>query len=46
MNRRDPIKNEKRVVTSVNPQGYSEDKANQAPKTKLEERSKKSNTKM
>lgn len=46
MDRRDPIKNEKRVVTSVNPQGYSEDKANQAPKTKLEERGKKSNTKM
>jgi small acid-soluble spore protein L (minor) len=46
MDRRDPAKNEKRVVTSVNPQGYSEDKANQAPKTELEERSKKSNTKI
>ncbi|MFS0645264.1 small, acid-soluble spore protein L [Siminovitchia sp. 179-K 8D1 HS] len=46
MDRRDPIKNERRAITSVNPQGYSEDKANQAPKTQLEERSKKSNTKI
>lgn len=39
-------KNRGQVITSINPQGYTEDKANQAPKTELEERSKKSNTKI
>ncbi|WP_245975370.1 small, acid-soluble spore protein L [Oceanobacillus chungangensis] len=36
----------KRVNTSVNPQGLSEDVVNQAPKSQLEQRSKKKNTKI
>lgn len=46
MRRDDNIRSKKRVVTSVNPQGLTEDAANQAPKTKLEERAKKMNTKI
>ncbi len=46
MKRNDNVQSKKRVVTSVNPQGMTEDIANQEPKTKLEERAKKSNTKI
>ncbi|MBD8005354.1 small, acid-soluble spore protein L [Bacillus norwichensis] len=46
MKRNDNVQSNKRVVTSVNPQGMTEDIANQEPKTKLEERAKKSNTKI
>lgn len=35
----------KKVKSSVNPQGYSEDEANQRPKSQLEQRAKK-NTKI
>jgi len=37
---------EKRVQTSVNPQGKSEDEANQSPTSQLEQRAKKKNTKI
>ncbi|GIN98730.1 hypothetical protein J6TS1_46000 [Siminovitchia terrae] len=46
MKRDDNVRSKKRVVTSVNPQGLTEDVANQEPKTKLEDRAKKSNTKI
>ncbi|RST58181.1 small, acid-soluble spore protein L [Siminovitchia terrae] len=46
MKRDDSVRSKKRVVTSVNPQGLTEDVANQEPKTKLEDRAKKSNTKI
>ncbi|RST74097.1 small, acid-soluble spore protein L [Siminovitchia acidinfaciens] len=46
MKRDDNVRSNKRVVSSVNPQGLTEDVANQAPKTQLEERAKKSNTKI
>ncbi|WP_339228933.1 small, acid-soluble spore protein L [Oceanobacillus sp. FSL K6-2867] len=36
----------KRVNSSVNPQGYSEDAAEQEPKSQLEQRAKKKNTKI
>ena len=36
----------KRVQSSVNPQGLSEDEANQEPKSQLEQRAKKKNTKI
>ena len=36
----------KRVNSSVNPQGLSEDVADQQPKSQLEQRSKKNNTKI
>ncbi|MHA6252455.1 small, acid-soluble spore protein L [Oceanobacillus sp. CAU 1775] len=36
----------KRVKSSVNPQGYSEDVADQEPKSQLEQRAKKKNTKI
>lgn len=36
----------KRVNTSVTPQGYSEDEADQQPKSQLEQRAKKKNTKI
>lgn len=36
----------KRVNSSVNPQGYTEDEANQRPKSQLEQRAKKKNTKI
>ena len=36
----------KRVRTSVNPQGFSEDVADQEPKSQLEQRAKKKNTKI
>jgi small acid-soluble spore protein L (minor) len=37
--------NEKRINTSVNPQGLSEDQADQEPKSQLEQRAKKKQTK-
>lgn len=37
---------EKRVQTSVNPQGKPEDEANQSPTSQLEQRAKKKNTKI
>ncbi|MBM7600281.1 small acid-soluble spore protein L (minor) [Virgibacillus halotolerans] len=37
--------NETRVRTSVNPQGYAEDEADQEPKSQLEQRAKKKQTK-
>jgi len=36
----------KKVNSSVNPQGYSEDEVNQSPTSQLEQRSKKKNTKI
>lgn len=36
----------KRVQSSVNPQGLSEDKKDHRPKTQLEDRAKKKNTKI
>lgn len=36
----------KRVNTSVNPQGLTEDVADQQPKSQLEQRAKKKNTKI
>lgn len=36
----------KRVTTSVNPQGLTEDEANQSPKSQLEQQAKKKNTKI
>ena len=36
----------KRVNSSVNPQGLSEDEAEQRPKSQLEQRAKKKNTKI
>ncbi|AXI08628.1 small, acid-soluble spore protein L [Oceanobacillus zhaokaii] len=36
----------KRLNTSVNPQGLSEDEVDQAPKSQLEQRAKKKNTKI
>lgn len=36
----------KRVNTSVNPQGYSENEADQQPKSQLEQRAKKKNSKI
>lgn len=36
----------KRARSSVNPQGYSEDVADQEPKSQLEQRAKKKNTKI
>lgn len=38
--------NKKRPRTSVNPQGLSEDVADQEPKSQLEQRAKKKNTKI
>lgn len=35
-----------KVKSSVNKQGYTEDKANQEPKSQLEQRAKKKNTKI
>ncbi|GFZ82719.1 hypothetical protein GCM10010978_24250 [Compostibacillus humi] len=36
----------KRVNSSVNPQGLTEDEADQQPKSQLEQRAKKKNTKL
>lgn len=36
----------KRVHTSVNPQGYTEDETEQSPASQLEQRAKKKNTKI
>lgn len=36
----------KKINTSVNPQGKSEDESNDKPKTQLEDRAKKKNTKI
>lgn len=36
----------KKVNSSVNPQGYTEDDRNQQPKSQLEQRAKKKNTKI
>lgn len=36
----------KRVRSSVNPQGLTEDEANQSPASQLEQRAKKKNTKI
>lgn len=38
--------NKKRARTSVNPQGLTEDTADQQPKSQLEQRAKKKNTKI
>ncbi|MYL32265.1 small, acid-soluble spore protein L [Pontibacillus yanchengensis] len=38
--------NKGKMSSNVNPQGFTEDKADQQPKSKLEERAKKSNTKL
>ncbi|GGB46743.1 small, acid-soluble spore protein L [Virgibacillus dakarensis] len=38
--------NKKRVRSSVNPQGLTEDMEEQRPKSQLEQRAKKSNTKL
>lgn len=38
--------NKKKAKSSVNKQGYSEDKADQRPKSQLEQRAKKKNTKI
>ena len=35
-----------RVNNSVNPQGFSEDEANRSPRSQLEQRAKKKNTKI
>jgi len=37
---------ERQAVSSTNPQGLTEDEANQRPKSQLEQRSKKKNTKI
>lgn len=40
------IRNKKRMETSLNPQGYTENDPNQQPKTQLEQRTKMKNTKV
>ena len=45
MSQKDNVWSSKKVTTSVNPQGFTEDEANQDPKTQLEQRAKKKNTK-
>ncbi|MFZ3579724.1 small, acid-soluble spore protein L [Virgibacillus sp. DJP39] len=45
MNENEFVKKKGRVNTSVNPQGQSEDAASQRPKSDLENKAKKSNTK-
>nr|WP_174616137.1 small, acid-soluble spore protein L [Virgibacillus ihumii] len=42
----DKIRSDKRVKSSVNPQGMSEDKREQRPESQLEQRAKKKNTKI
>jgi len=37
---------DRRPITSVNPQGLTEDEANHSPKSQLEQRAKKKNTKI
>ncbi|WP_405102897.1 small, acid-soluble spore protein L [Oceanobacillus sp. FSL H7-0719] len=46
MSRKNDSWSKKRVNSSVNPQGYSEDEADQQPKSQLEQRAKKKNTKI
>jgi small acid-soluble spore protein L (minor) len=46
MNEKHDNWSKKRVTGSVNPQGFSEDEANQRPKSQLEQRAKKKNTKI
>ena len=36
----------RRAITSVNPQGLTEDETNHSPKSQLEQRAKKKNTKI
>ncbi|WP_284139563.1 MULTISPECIES: small, acid-soluble spore protein L [unclassified Virgibacillus] len=36
----------KRPISSLNPQGYTEDEAEQQPRSQLEQRAKKKNTKI
>lgn len=38
--------NKHKVNSSINPQGQSEDEANQRPKSQLEDKAKKTNTKI
>lgn len=38
--------NKRRTTSSVNPQGLTEDEANQEPKSQLEQKAKKRNTKI
>ncbi|MFD1707008.1 small, acid-soluble spore protein L [Siminovitchia sediminis] len=45
MKQNNQVRSKKRPVSSVNPQGLTEDAANQEPKTQLEQRAKKMNTK-
>ena len=46
VSKKDDNWSKKRVNSSVNPQGLSEDEANQEPKSQLEQRAKKKNTKI
>ncbi|MFD1040422.1 small, acid-soluble spore protein L [Virgibacillus byunsanensis] len=46
MSSKNDNRNKRRVQSSVNPQGLSEDVADQRPKSQLEDRTKKKNTKI
>lgn len=43
---KDKFRSDRRVKSSVNPQGMSEDESEQQPKSQLEQRAKKKNTKI
>lgn len=46
MTEKDNVRSDRRVKSSVNPQGMSEDAREQRPKSQLEQRAKKKNTKI
>lgn len=46
MGKKEEYDNRGKVASNVNPQGLTEDKADQRPKSELEQRAKKRNTKI